>query len=155
MDPADNATLHPGALIAAEMVRGLGARVDVQVMDWSTLTQRRASKAPADQGGWNLFVTNATVTGISNLLLDNYAKHCDSAWYGWPCDPEVVKMTDAWAAETDPTLRRQLALDLERLHLHDVTQVPLGQYQSQIAYRKSLTGVIPGPALFYWNIDKA
>jgi len=155
MDPADNATLHPGALIAADLLRRLGAKVDLQAMDWSTLTQRRASKAPADQGGWNLFVTNATVTGISNPLLDNYAKHCDSAWYGWPCDPDVVKLTDLWAAETDPARRQQLVLDLERLHLRDVTLIPLGQYQSQIAYRKNLTGVIPGPALFYWNIDKA
>jgi peptide/nickel transport system substrate-binding protein len=154
MDPADNATLHPGALITADVLRQLGAKVDVQAMDWSTLVQRRASKAPVDQGGWNLFVTNATVTGISNPLLDNYAKHCDNAWYGWPCDPEVVKLTDAWAEETDPARRQQLVLDLERLHLRDVTQVPLGQYQSQIAYRKNLTGVIPGPALFYWNIDK-
>jgi peptide/nickel transport system substrate-binding protein len=154
MDPADNATLHPSALITAEVLRRLGATPDVQVMDWSTLTQRRASKAQADQGGWNLFVTNATVTGISNPLLDNYAKHCDSAWYGWPCDPEIVKLTDAWATETDTGRRQQLALDLQRLHLRDVTQVPLGQYQSQIAYRKNVTGVIPGPALFYWNIDK-
>ncbi len=154
MDPADNATLHPGALIAADAVRRLGANVDVQVMDWSSLVQRRASKAPVDQGGWNLFVTNATVTGISNPLLDNYVKHCDSAWYGWPCDPEVVKLTDLWAAETDIVKRGQLAVDLQRLHLKDVTQIPLGQYQSQIAYRKNLTGVIPAPALFYWNIDK-
>jgi peptide/nickel transport system substrate-binding protein len=155
MDPADNATLHPGALLTADVIRQIGGKPDVQVMDWSTLTQRRASKAPVDQGGWNLFVTNATVTGISNPLLDNYAKHCDSAWYGWPCDPAVVALTDAWAAETDPARRRQLTLDLERLHLKDVTQVPLGQYQSLIAYRKNLTGVIPGPALFYWGIDKA
>jgi peptide/nickel transport system substrate-binding protein len=154
MDPADNATLHPSALITADVVRQLGAKVDVQVMDWSTLVQRRASKAPVDQGGWNLFVTNATVTGISNPLLDNYVKHCDTAWYGWPCDPEVVKLTSDWAMEIDPARRRQLVLDLERLHLRDVTQIPLGQYQSQIAYRKNLTGVIPGPALFYWNIDK-
>jgi len=155
MDPADNATLHPSALITADVLRRIGAKVDVQVMDWSTLVQRRASKAPVDQGGWNLFVTNATVTGISNPLLDNYVKHCDSAWYGWPCDPDVVRLTDAWAAETDSGRRQSLLVELERLHLKDVTQVPLGQYQSQIAYRKSLSGVIPGPALFYWNIDKA
>jgi hypothetical protein len=36
-----------------------------------------------------------------------------------------------------------------------VTLIPVGQYQSVIAARKSLTGLIPGPALFYWNIDKS
>jgi peptide/nickel transport system substrate-binding protein len=155
LDPADNATLHPGALLLAEALKRLGANPDVQAMDWSTLTQRRASKAPAAQGGWNAFVTNTTVTGISNPLLDNYAKQCADAWYGWPCDQHIAELTRAWSFETDPAKRQQILVDLERAHLERVTLIPLGQYQSVIAARKSLTGIIPGPALFYWNVEKA
>ena len=40
------------------------------------------------------------------------------------------------------------------MHLNFVTQVPLGQYRSVIAHRRNLRGVIPGPALFYWNVEK-
>jgi len=149
MDPADNASLHPGALIAADTLRGLGMNVDLQAMDWSTLTVHRAQKT-----GWNLFVTNATVTGINNPLLDNYAKQCEDAWYGWPCDRRIADLTRAWGLETDPAARERIQRDLERAHLEQVTLIPVGQYQSVIAARKSLTGIIPGPALFYWNIDK-
>jgi peptide/nickel transport system substrate-binding protein len=43
MDPADNAILHPATLVLAQTLRRIGATVDLQAMDWSTLTQRRAS----------------------------------------------------------------------------------------------------------------
>jgi len=154
MDPADNATLHPGALIAADTLRQLGAKVDLQSMDWSTLTQRRTSKKPPSEGGWNVFVTNATVTGIANPLLNTFARNCGDAWYGWPCDERVAQLTDAWALETDAAKRHAITEELQRRHLESVTYVPLGQYQSVIAARKNLTGIIGGPALFYWNVDK-
>ena len=154
MDPADNAVLHAPALVAANTLRAIGAKVDLQSIDWSTLVQRRASKSPTDQGGWNVFVTNATVTGISNPLLDNFAGNCEQGWYGWPCNPKAVALKDAWARETDPAKRQVIATELERLILDDVTLIPLGQYRSLIAYRNNLKGIIPGPALFYWNVEK-
>lgn len=154
MDPADNATLHPGALVVADTLRRMGANVDLQAMDWSALVQRRASKAPPQQGGWNLFVTNATITGISNPLLNTFARHCEDAWFGWPCDRRVPELTRAWTYETDPAKRQQLLKELERLHLEVATYIPLGQYRSSIAYRRNLRGLLPGPALFYWNIEK-
>ncbi len=155
MDPSDNATLHPGALVAADTLRQLGAKVDLQAMDWSSLTQRRASKKPVSEGGWSIFVTNATITGIGNPLLNTFAKNCDAAWYGWPCDERIAKLTSAWAEETDPGKRHAITQELQKLHLEQVTYIPLGQYQSVIAARKTLSGILPGPALFYWNIEKA
>ena len=128
MDPADNAVLHAPALVAADTLRALGAKVDVQTMDWSTLVQRRASKAPAGQGGWNLFITNATVTGISNPLLDTFAGNCAQAWYGWPCNPKAAELAAGWANQTDPAKRDAIATELERLIIEDVTLIPLGQY---------------------------
>jgi peptide/nickel transport system substrate-binding protein len=154
MDPTDNATLHPGALMAAESLKALGAKVDLQAMDWSTLTQRRALKKPTAEGGWNVFVTNATVTGISNPLLNTFAKNCADAWYGWACTPRIAELTTAWGEETDPAKRRGITEELQRLHLEQVTYVPLGQYQSVIATRQNLSGIINGPALFYWNVEK-
>jgi peptide/nickel transport system substrate-binding protein len=155
MDPADNATLHPAALIATQSLRRVGFDVQVEAMDWSTLTQRRASKEPPDQGGWNVFVTNATATGIANPLTHNFVKNCDQAWYGWPCEPKIVELSRDWALETDDAKRRAILDEIQRLHLENVTYIPLGQYKPAIIYRKELSGVIPGPAVFYWNIEKA
>jgi peptide/nickel transport system substrate-binding protein len=154
MDPTDNPTLHPPALVAGETLRRMGMAVDVQAMDWSTLTQRRASKVPVAQGGWNLFITNAAITGISNPLLHVYVRNCDQAWYGWPCDARIPELTKKWSLESDPAKRKQLVDELQRIHLESVTYVPLGQYRNLIAYRKSISGVIPGPALVFWNMEK-
>jgi peptide/nickel transport system substrate-binding protein len=155
LDPTDNATLHGGALMLRETLIRLGAAADVMALDWSTLLQRRASKNAPPQGGWNLFVTNATVTGISSPLLNTFNRNCEQAWYGWACDPRIPELTKQWTLETDPDKRKQLTDALQRAQLESVTNVPLGQYRNVIAYRKTLSGVIPGPALFYWNIEKS
>jgi peptide/nickel transport system substrate-binding protein len=153
MDPTDN-DLHGAALIAAQSLRRMGFTVEVAAMDWSTLLQRRASKAPPERGGWNVFVTNATVTGIANPLIHNFVKNCDQAWYGWPCDQRVVDLGRQWALEGDPDKKKALIDELQRVHLENVTYVPLGMYSPTIIYRKELSGIIPAPAIFYWNIKK-
>src|SRR5262249_56636861 len=38
MDPADNTILHPAALVTAQTLRRMGATVDLQAIDLSTLT---------------------------------------------------------------------------------------------------------------------
>ncbi|GGG44097.1 ABC transporter substrate-binding protein [Caldovatus sediminis] len=154
LDPADNATLHPGALLIAEALRKIGAAVDLQAMDWSALVQRRNSRAAPGQGGWNVFVTNATITGIANPLLNTFVRHCEEGWFGWPCDRRVGELTRAWTFETDPGERQRILKRLEKVHVETVTQIPLGQYRSVIAHRRALRGLLPGPALFYWNIEK-
>ncbi len=132
----------------------MGARVDLQAMDWSTLVQRRANRGDPRQGGWNLFVTNATLTGIANPLINTFARHCEQAWFGWPCDPRVGELTTAWTFESDPAKQQEILKRLEKLHIEVATLVPLGQYRSVIAHRQTLRGVLPGPALFYWNVEK-
>ena len=59
--------------------------VDYQAIDWGTLVQRRASKNPPDQGGWNAFCT-----GFSGLDFFIPGTHLplrgngEQAWFGWP-----------------------------------------------------------------------
>jgi peptide/nickel transport system substrate-binding protein len=153
MDQTDN-TVHRAVLVAAQALRRMGFTVDVVAMDWSTLIQRRASKAPPAQGGWNIFLTNATATGVENPLVNNFVKNCAEAWYHWACDQRIVDLNRQWALEADPAKRRQITDELQRVHLENVTLVPLGMYRPTIIYRKELTDIIPAPAIFYWNIKK-
>ncbi|MBI3375337.1 MAG: ABC transporter substrate-binding protein [Betaproteobacteria bacterium] len=154
LDPTDNAVLHPAALVATQTLKRMGMNVDTQAMDFSTLTQRRASKNLPSQGGWNVFVTNATMTGIANPVLHTYSMNCEQAWYGWPCDKRIVDLSRQWALELDAAKRKQIIGELQRVHMENVTYIPLGQYRSVIAYRKNVKGMIASPSLFYWNIEK-
>jgi peptide/nickel transport system substrate-binding protein len=154
MNPADNATLAPLALMTAEALRRIGANADVIASDWSGVVQRRASRNPPNQGGWNIFCTNATITGIQNPLLNVFVGNCDSGWFGWPCDARIPALNDAWTFEADPAKRREILTQLEKLHVETVTNIPLGQYRGVIAHRRNIRGMLPGPALFYWNLEK-
>ncbi|QIE56740.1 ABC transporter substrate-binding protein [Pikeienuella piscinae] len=154
MDPADNSTLHPAALVGAQSLRRMGMEVEVQAMDWSTLTQRRASKDAISDGGWNVFITNSTIAGISNPLIHSFAKNCEKAWYGWPCEPKAAELVREWALETDSAKRKALTDQIQALNYENVTYIPLGQYRPVVAYRSNITDVIPSPSLFYWGLKK-
>ena len=65
----DSATLHEAALVTAELLRGIGARVDVQAMDFSTLTQRRTSRKPPEEGGVGIAVSPARPLAASPTRL--------------------------------------------------------------------------------------
>jgi peptide/nickel transport system substrate-binding protein len=60
MQPTDIPVLNNASLVTAQLLRDIGMTVDVQAMDWSTLTSRRAEKKPPSEGGWNIFHTYAT-----------------------------------------------------------------------------------------------
>src|SRR5690606_23202547 len=57
MQPTDIPLLSAFSLITAESLREAGFTVELQAMDWATVTSRRASRDPVDQGGWNMFHT--------------------------------------------------------------------------------------------------
>src|SRR3546814_11561175 len=57
MQPTDIPVNSAFSLVTAEALRKAGFKVEMQAMDWATLTSRRASRAPVDKGGWNMFHT--------------------------------------------------------------------------------------------------
>lgn len=154
LDPSDLASIHTTSLVAAQSLRQIGFNVRVETMDWSTLTQRRASKAVPAEGGWNVIASYGTVAGVANPLSHVYVGNCEQAWYGWPCDKEIPKLNREWMLETDPERRRELIDQIQARHADNVSTVLLGQFRPAIAHGKNISGVIPSPALFYWGITK-
>jgi len=90
-------------------VRAIGVNVDMQSADWSTISIRRAKKDPTEKGGWHIFVTGHggvdASTPLSNVWFNS---GCEKANAGWPCDPELQKLTAAWAAEADRAKRHAM-----------------------------------------------
>ena len=87
-----------------------GFKVDMQAMDWQTVVARRAKKDPADKGGWSAFHTYAIAADILNPISANcMVANGDKAWFGWPNDPEMEKLRDAYSTETDPAKSKALA----------------------------------------------
>jgi peptide/nickel transport system substrate-binding protein len=158
MAPGDVTTLKAQPVVVAQQLRDAGFKVDLQATDWQTVVTRRASqKAPKD-GGWNMFFTNwvsADVSNpIANLSIGGQGKN--GGWFGWADDPKIEQLKDAFVRAPSLDEQKKIASDIQKEAYEQVIYIPLGQYQGPSALRKSLTGVLDGPATpIFWNIDKS
>ncbi len=153
--PTDFPNLKAMADVGADMLKRIGMNVDYQATDWGTLLTRRAKKDPVDQGGWSAFFTFGAgvdqASPAANLML---RANGANAWFGWPDDPRIEQLRDAWFAAPDLDTQKRLAIELQRAAFETVPYVPLGQYFQATAYRTSLSQVLNGFSMF-WNVRKA
>jgi peptide/nickel transport system substrate-binding protein len=156
MQATDIAINSGMALVTAQLLRSIGMTVELQAMDWSTLTSRRAMSEPVDQGGWNIFHTWWTGADILNPVANiGVSGGCkERAWYGWPCDAEIERLRDAFAHATDPAAQKRLAEAVQKRAYEIVSYVPTGQWYQPTAYRDNLAGLIRSPVPFFWNVEK-
>jgi peptide/nickel transport system substrate-binding protein len=154
MDPTDHPS-HAAALVTASNLRKIGVNVEVQAMDWATLTSRRKSKKPQSDGGWNIFHTRFNGAASSDPITHiGINMGCDKAWFGWPCDAEAERLKESWIDETDPDKKRAI---IEAYHIRLMEMqpfVPVGLYSIPSAYRTTLKGVLHTPTMVLWNISK-
>jgi peptide/nickel transport system substrate-binding protein len=155
MQPTDVAPISKLPVVAAQLLRQAGFKVDMQAMDWQTLVARRAKKDPAAQGGWNIFLTVWTAADLMSPAV-NYPLNasCDKAWFGWPCDAELEKLRERFARSDNEAERKALAEQVQLRALQTVTHVPLGEYVIPLAARKGVKGIVTAPPLVAWNISK-
>ena len=86
------------APVTKSLLEQAGFKVDMQSMDWQTLVTRRTKKDPADKGGWNILHTFSVSADVAEPDLDLLlvAANGDKSWFGWPTDPEMEKLRDAY-----------------------------------------------------------
>jgi peptide/nickel transport system substrate-binding protein len=145
--------------VTADNLRKIGVNVDIAVSDWGTMLARRAKKDPPGQGGWNLFHTTVGGTTMfsppANFTINS---SCDGKnWFGWPCDTKTEELRMAYIHAADEGEGADKAA-LEALHRHlweALPDIPIGQYTQPFAWRSNVTGVLRGPLLVFWNIDKS
>ena len=154
LDPTDSPYAHAPALVTAELLKRIGANVDLQAMDWSTMVARRANKNAVGQGGWHIFHTWATgfdvVTPAVNAWIGGAG---DKAWFGWPTSEPMEKLRAEFTRQPDPAKQKQLTDQIQQLTYDEVPYVPWGQFVVPNAFRKNVHGVLPFGATLLWNIS--
>jgi peptide/nickel transport system substrate-binding protein len=155
MNAADSPINNAVTLTMAESFRKGGLNMDVVTMDWATLTQRRNKKEPADQGGWNLFVTVANVLDGGSPLTNLYlASPCQGGIAGWPCDQQLEDLRRAWWEESDPAKR---TIAMEKVHARGYEVLPYinaGQFRTLAAYRSNVVGLRATTIPVFWGVEK-
>src|SRR5260370_19216450 len=145
-------------MVSAQWRRTAGSEVDVEAAGWETVATRRASQKAPKEGGWNMFFTNwvgaDVVNPIANFSIGGRGKN--GGWFGWAEDAKIEQLKDAYARSSSPDEQKNIAADIQKEAYDQVIYIPLGQYLAPSAWRKSLTGVLDGPATpIFWNIGKS
>jgi len=65
-------------------------------------------------------------------------------------------LKDAYARSSSLEEQKNIAAEIQKEAYDQVIYIPLGQYLLTSAWRKSLSGILDGPATpVFWNIDKS
>lgn len=139
--------------VAAEMMRKVGMNVDYQALDWGTVIQRRSSREPVENGGWNCYCSSwgglDQLDPSAHLLLRG-----DGGFFGWPKSDELERLRHAWFQAPDLAGQQAIAAQIQKQAFVDTPYLPLGQYIQPTAYRSSVEGVKSGFATF-WGVCRA
>ncbi len=151
----DQPIVHAQSLLTTETFRKLGLNVELQAGDWGTLITRRSSKEPIDKGGWSIFHTWLVGPDMVNPAVNFPIRGTgDKAWFGWPSDPKLEELREAWFNATDLPTQKKLAEDVQRRAFEFLPFIPTAQFILPTAYRSNLSGVIIAPIALLWNVEK-
>ncbi len=150
----DIASLNAIAEVAADMFRRIGINVDYQATDWGTVVQRIASRAPVEQGGWSVYTNFVFGISMVSPAADNYIRGNGlSAMFGWPDAPKLEALRNAWFDAPNLDAQKKIAREMQLQAFQDVPYWPTGMFFQATAYRRNISGVLKGFALFY-NVRK-
>ena len=155
MSPSDQPALTQLTHVTRALFEKVGINVDYVSMDWSTLVARRASREPPDKGGWNAFCTSWG--GLSVIdpgghfpMRGNGA----NGWFGWPEDPKIEALRDAWLDAPDQSARQALCRDIQSHAFEQVPIIPTGQWFYPTATRTNITDLVRAGVVLHWNVRK-
>ncbi len=153
--PTDYPFLEAFCEVTRDLLGKLGVAVDYVATDWGTVVQRRASKSPPDQGGWNLFST-----GWEGLNVDDPAGHYpiigsgQNAWFGWPTSPRMEALAQRLVQRPGRGGAEEGDGRDPGAVWEEVPYIPLGQFFQPAVQRTVLTDVVDGPFPIFWGARK-
>jgi len=135
--------------VTADLIKRLGMNVDYAALDWGTTVARRAQKSPSGRGGWLSPLWTAGTYGL-NPATNGFLSATNP---GWPSSPQVEAEMAAWLDTKSLDEEKTVARRLNKAAFESVTYAPLGSWLSHQAWRKNVSGIVPGP-LTFWGVSK-
>jgi peptide/nickel transport system substrate-binding protein len=129
------------AQVAAEYLKTAGFNVDLEVVDWATLTQRRT-----DPKLWDIYISHSPF--LPEPALIGSLSTSSPGWWDTPARKAAV---DAFTAEVDPEKRVQLWANVQKAIYDDAAFMKIGDFNALAAQSKKLEGVDPAPWPYFWN----
>jgi peptide/nickel transport system substrate-binding protein len=155
IDATDQPIVHSQSLLTLENLKKIGINAEIQAGDWGTLITRRAVKEPNDKGGWNIFHTWLVGPDMVNPAVNFPIRGTgEKAWFGWPSDPKMEELREAWFKAKTPAESKAAADAVQKRAFEFVPIIPTGQFILPTAFRSNITGLIIAPINLLWNVEK-
>ncbi len=155
MRPTDLQSIHKLPLVATQLLRQAGFKVDLVTMDWGSLVARRSKKDPVEQGGWNIFLTAWVGADIMNpLTAAPLGGNGEKGWAGWATDAQLETLREQYSRATTDADKKRIAEAVQVRATQVGTHAILGEYKNPAATRKNISGVLKTAGSAYWNIQK-
>jgi peptide/nickel transport system substrate-binding protein len=155
LDPTDVPALAAMPPVIAQALRKAGFKVQLQAMDWQTVTVRRASREPASKGGWGIFSTFTPLSSVADPVgSQSVAANGPAAWFGWPDVPAIETLRLKLARTSDLAEQKKIATQIQHLVIDDVVVIPLGERSVVTAKRKNVSNQVAASVPVFWNMTK-
>lgn len=150
-----SALLDPVGLITADQMRRAGFNVDFRTSDFTTVAERRRSRAPVEKGGWSVvpIVWNG-IDMVDPLSDPAVSYNCSESNPGWYCQAKLTELLRRYSETFDAAKQKDLAAQIQVEFHNNVNYVPAGQFSAPRAYRANLHGVVPFAFPVFWNIER-
>ncbi|SCX73365.1 ABC transporter substrate-binding protein [Variovorax sp. EL159] len=130
------------ALLMAEQLKRAGFKVDLNVVDWATLVQRRN-----DSKLWDVYVTHSGQFPEPMLSPPQLGDGAP----GWWDTPAKKAALNAFNTESDPAKRGALWGKVQQVVYDEVPYINVGKFNGLSAKSPALDNYQPATWPFFWN----
>jgi peptide/nickel transport system substrate-binding protein len=140
--------------VTADLLKRLGMKVDYDAVDIGTALARMQQKKPPGQGGWQ--ISPGGNYGVYFIDPTNRRFRADgqNALYGSANIPEIDAEVAAWYEAKSLDEEKAIARRLNKAAFDHAVYAPTGWFLRHQAWRKNVSGIVPGPARFFWGVSK-
>lgn len=129
------------AQVAAEYMKAAGMNVQLDVVDWATLTERRGHSDL-----WDIYITHSPFfpePSLITVMSDN--------WGGWWATEEKHRVLKAFNGEVDAQKRVKLWEDVQKAFYDEVPAYKVGNFSALAAHKPTLKGIQQATWPYFWN----
>ena len=134
--------MYKNALVAKQQMEAVGFKVDLQVVDWATLVQRRNKP--------ELFDVFSTAITFNPEPALNTGVACN--WPGWWCLDDKEQWLDSVSRETDPRKRRAMWDKVQQLFYEDVGRIKFGDWFGLQVHTRDVRGYLNSNEQAFFNV---
>ena len=126
----------------AAQLKAIGFNVDIQVVDWATLVERRA-----DPKEYEIFSTGGSPSFDPTAMV-----WLAPSWPGWYESPKMQSLRDEWAKTLDEPTKMELLAEMNKTVYEEVPLIKGANYAAVYANRTELSGYPNWMDATFWNV---